>query len=61
MQETSREVSFALCPKCFWIATYFKEKEKNCPQCDSRITIQNVVVKVSVEETLQKGVLLKYT
>jgi ssDNA-binding Zn-finger/Zn-ribbon topoisomerase 1 len=60
MQETSKEVSFALCPKCFWIATYFDKSEKNCPQCESTITMQSVIVKVSIEETLQKGVLLKY-
>gem|GEM_PF-2572776 len=60
MQETSREVSFALCPKCFWLATYFRRNDKNCPLCDNKISIQTVIVKVSIEETLQKGVLLKY-
>jgi len=61
MQETAKEVSFALCPQCFWLATYFKKEEKNCPQCNGKITIQKVIVKLRIEETPQKGVLLKYT
>jgi len=40
----SKEVIFALCPECFWLATYFKENEKNCPTCNARLTIHRVIV-----------------
>jgi ssDNA-binding Zn-finger/Zn-ribbon topoisomerase 1 len=60
MQETTKEVSFALCPKCLWLATYFKNNGSNCPQCNNRISLQKVIVKLREEETPLKRVLLKY-
>ena len=59
-QETMREVSFALCPHCFWLATYFRKSENSCPQCNTKISIQTVTVRLRIQETLQKRVLLKY-
>ena len=54
------EVIFALCQECFWLATYFKDNEKNCPICNARLTIQRMIVSwkipnetLSIESKLQ--------
>jgi len=41
---SKEEVIFALCQECFWLATYFKENEKNCPACNAKLTIRRMIV-----------------
>ena len=41
---SKEEVIFALCQECFWVATYFKENEKNCPICNAKLTIHRMIV-----------------
>lgn len=41
---SNEEVIFALCQECFWLATYLKENEKNCPTCNAKLTIHRVIV-----------------
>ncbi len=62
MMQDAKQVSFALCPECFWLATYFAKNKKNCPQCNAKLTIQKVIVsqRVCTEESPQKKVLLEY-
>jgi len=40
----SKELTFALCPRCYWLMTHPKDDKKNCPECDTKLSIQKVVV-----------------
>jgi ssDNA-binding Zn-finger/Zn-ribbon topoisomerase 1 len=44
--EVSKEVEFVLCPECRWFATYMKNGNYNCPECDIKLTIQRVTVDI---------------
>jgi len=53
MEGVSKEVIFALCQKCFWLATYFNENEKNCPICNARLTINRVIVSRKIPRSIK--------
>ena len=40
----SKELTFALCPRCYWLMTHPKDNQRNCPECDAKLSIQKVVV-----------------
>jgi len=47
-----RRITFALCPKCLWMATCFRKSARNCPRCSEKISLQKMTVEARVEETL---------
>jgi hypothetical protein len=44
MLEVSKELTFALCPRCYWVFVHPKNKERNCPECHTKLSIQKIVV-----------------
>ncbi|MGH9923585.1 MAG: hypothetical protein ACRD38_12625 [Nitrososphaerales archaeon] len=40
----SKEVTFALCPRCYWLFAHPKDNNRNCPRCDTKLSIQKVVI-----------------
>jgi hypothetical protein len=40
----SKEFTFALCPRCYWLMAHPKDNKRNCPECYAELSIQKVVV-----------------
>ncbi|MEM3098973.1 MAG: hypothetical protein QXU32_09695 [Nitrososphaerales archaeon] len=50
MKDLIKKVSFALCPRCFWLATYYKKVESVCPNCNCKLSIQTVKIPARLQD-----------